>query len=56
MSDHCILDYAKQPPRLRCLRCGDEHWVILPMPVSELVGLSDEFAARHRRCRREVAA
>lgn len=56
MNCDCILDYAQQPPRLRCLRCGDEHWVMLPMPVTELTHLSDEFIARHSRCRREVAA
>lgn len=51
MSDHCILDYAQQPPRFRCLRCSDEHWIMLPMPVTQLVRLSDEFDALHSNCR-----
>lgn len=56
MPDHCILDYAQQPPRLRCLHCGHEHWILLPMPVRELTGLSDDFIARHRRCPHKVSA
>ncbi|MEB3165378.1 MAG: hypothetical protein VKO65_01775 [Cyanobacteriota bacterium] len=50
-----ILDYAQQPPRFRCLHCGDEHWVMLPLPISELVSRADEFVARHSRCRQGVA-
>jgi hypothetical protein len=51
MNDHCVLDYAHQPPVFRCLGCADIHEVQLPMPVIELVKLSDQFVARHRACR-----
>ena len=45
------LDYTHQPPVFRCLGCADTHEVQLPMPVIELVKLSDQFVARHRACR-----
>lgn len=52
MSDHCVLEYARRPPLLRCLECGDTHEVKLPMAITELVKLFDQFKARHRACKR----
>ena len=51
MNDHCVLDFAQQPQVLRCRECGHTEPVQLPMPISELVGLTDAFMARHRACR-----
>lgn len=51
MNDHCVLDYAHQPPLFRCLECGDTHEAPLPMAITQLVQLSDQFVARHRACR-----
>ena len=48
MNDHCVLDYAHQPPVFRCLGCADIHEVQLPMAINELVSLSDQFMARHK--------
>lgn len=50
MVDHCIFDYSRQPPRLRCLRCCTEETVTLPMPIKQLVVISDSFVKDHRRC------
>ena len=50
VADHCVLDYSRQPPRLCCLRCGTEETFTLPMPVRQLVVISDSFIKEHRRC------
>jgi hypothetical protein len=50
VSDHCVLDYSRQPNRLRCLHCGAEQLVRLPMSISQLVKQSDTWIAEHRHC------
>jgi len=51
MTDHCVLDYSRQPNRFQCLHCGAEQPVGLPMAISQLVKQSDAWIAEHRRCR-----
>ena len=51
MADHCVLDYSRQPPRLICTRCGTEETITLPMPIRQLVVISDSFVADHRFCK-----
>jgi len=50
MNDHCVLVH-QWPPVLRCTKCGHTEPVQLPMPISDLVALTDAFMARHRACR-----
>lgn len=54
-ADHTVLDYSSQPPRLRCLCCGVEEPITLPMPIRQLVVISDSFAKDHRRCKLDRA-
>lgn len=35
MTDHCILDYSRQPPRLLCTRCGYEETITLPIRIRQ---------------------
>jgi hypothetical protein len=51
MTARCVLDYASQPPVFRCLACGATQVVPLPLPITEVVQLSEQFQADHRRCR-----
>lgn len=51
MKDHCVFDYSRQPPRLLCSRCGYEETITLPMPIRQLVVISDSFVKEHRFCR-----
>ena len=51
MVDHCVFDYSSQPHRMRCLHCGAEMPITLPIAIRELAAISDTFTAEHRRCR-----
>lgn len=51
MTTHCVLDYASQPPVFRCLACGAAEPLLLPMAITEVVELSEQFETAHRRCR-----
>ena len=48
--DHCVLDYSKLPPVVRCMACGATTALQLPIPITEAVKVADAFAADHRRC------
>lgn len=50
MADHLILDYSRQPHRMRCLHCGANEPITLPMPIRQVVVITDSFAKEHRRC------
>ena len=51
MADYCIWDYSRQPNCLRCLHCGIEEPINLPMPIRQVVVICDSFAEEHRRCK-----
>lgn len=53
MADHVVLDYSRQPPRLRCLHCCIEEKITLPMPIRQMVVISDSFAKLHRHCEQQ---
>lgn len=55
MKDHCVLDYSRQPHRLRCLHCGSEETITLPMPIRQLVVITESFAAEHKHCPKEAS-
>ena len=55
MTDHCVIDYSRQPPRLLCTRCGYEETITLPMPIKQLVVITDSFAAEHKHCHKEAS-
>jgi hypothetical protein len=50
MTDHCVLDYSRQPPAIHCRHCGCKEPVTLPIPVRQLVAITDNFLAQHRSC------
>lgn len=49
-SDHCRLDYSAVPNRFVCEHCGLHQPLSLPMPITEVVALSDAFVQWHRHC------
>ena len=55
MRDHgapwVVLDYATQPPELRCLRCGGHQVLTLPAAVDQVVAVADGFTSAHRNCK-----
>ncbi len=37
--------------RLACLRCGDRNDTPLPIDINRLVGIHNQFKARHKGCK-----
>lgn len=50
MTDHLVVDASRQPPRIRCLRCGFSEDLPLPMAIDALPALTRRLVARHRAC------
>jgi len=50
MTDHLIVDYSRQPPQIRCLRCGFAEDLQLPMAIRALEALARRLDAGHRAC------
>jgi hypothetical protein len=51
MLDHLIIDASRQPPQIRCLRCGFAQDLQLPMAIRELVALERRISAEHSACK-----
>ena len=50
MTDHLVVDVSRQPPRIRCLRCGFSEDLPLPMAIDAWPALTRRLVARHRAC------
>lgn len=50
MTDHCVLDYSRQPPQIRCLRCGFAEDLQLPMDIRAFEAMTRRLEAGHRAC------
>ena len=51
MTDHLIIDYSRNPSKIRCLRCGFTRDLQLPMAIRELAALERRISAEHRGCK-----
>ena len=54
MADHCILDYKQEPQKMRCLHCGAEEPINLPMPIRQVVVITNSFIDEHKHCKKVV--
>lgn len=54
MNDHIVVEAHDQV--LHCLACGAKTGLGLPLLITEVVSLADEFVAQHRNCRPKPAA
>lgn len=50
MVDWVVINYAVQPPRIECQRCGASDVLRLPMSADSLVGISKQWNETHARC------
>jgi hypothetical protein len=50
MADHLIIDASRQPSQIRCTRCGAAQDLQLPMPITSLVRLEQEWRRKHLKC------
>ena len=50
MHNHLILDVAHHP-MLRCIYCGAQEVITLPMPITQLVAVEKRWRLLHGRCR-----
>jgi hypothetical protein len=51
MTDHLIIDFSRNPHRIRCLHCGFAQDLQLPMAISELVAMERRMSAEHGSCK-----
>jgi hypothetical protein len=51
MPDHLIIDYSRNPSKIRCLRCGFAQDLQMPIAIRELAALERRISAEHRRCK-----
>ena len=49
--DWIVLNYAVQPSRLECRRCGASYTPSLPCAISMFVAVINEFTKTHKRCK-----
>lgn len=47
---HVVMDVSKEPARMRCLHCGAEHPMKLPMALTDAAKVSKAFLALHEDC------
>ena len=50
MSLHCVIDYKSPPVVFRCQHCGGTSPFPLPLKLSQMKALTDQFMAEHRNC------
>lgn len=50
-TDHIVIKYDVQPPVIRCMHCGYEQVLSLPMSVDLLVSMSKVISKEHRNCK-----
>lgn len=50
-TDHIVIKYDVKPPVIRCMHCGYEQVLALPMAVSVLVAMNKAIVKDHRNCK-----
>ena len=46
----CVLDYSQKPVVFRCTICNGTAPLPLPLQISQLRALTDDFHNKHRHC------
>lgn len=50
-NDHIVIKYDVQPPVIKCLHCGYEQ--VLALPMSVIVAMGYAFTKDHRNCKKK---
>ena len=45
-----VLDYASQPPKFKCLRCGETREAHIPASITGFVKQGEAFMEDHKNC------
>lgn len=50
----CVIDYSQKPVVFRCTLCNGTAPLPLPLLISQLRALTDDFHSKHRDCAKNV--